>query len=63
MKEVEKERSWYKTTPERGQIWARQDSNLRPTGYEPAALTAELRALKTDKAGNGIRTRNNTLEG
>lgn len=26
-------------------IWARQDSNLRPTGYEPAALTAELRAL------------------
>jgi hypothetical protein len=26
-------------------IWARQDSNLRPTGYEPAALTTELRAL------------------
>lgn len=26
-------------------LWARQDSNLRPTGYEPAALTAELRAL------------------
>ena len=25
--------------------WARQDSNLRPTGYEPAALTPELRAL------------------
>ena len=25
--------------------WARQDSNLRPVGYEPAALTAELRAL------------------
>ena len=24
--------------------WARQDSNLRPTGYEPAALTPELRA-------------------
>ena len=24
--------------------WARQDSNLRPTGYEPDALTAELRA-------------------
>jgi hypothetical protein len=24
--------------------WARQDSNLRPTGYEPAALTAELQA-------------------
>src|SRR6185503_15765095 len=26
--------------------WARQDSNLGPTDYEPAALTAELRALK-----------------
>ena len=26
--------------------WARQDSNLRPTGYEPAALTPELRALR-----------------
>src|SRR5690349_4300015 len=25
--------------------WARQDSNLGPTDYEPAALTAELRAL------------------
>ena len=25
--------------------WARQDSNLGPTGYEPAALTTELRAL------------------
>ena len=25
-------------------LWARQDSNLRPTGYEPAALTTELRA-------------------
>ena len=24
--------------------WARQDSNLGPTDYEPAALTAELRA-------------------
>ncbi len=24
--------------------WARPDSNRRPTGYEPAALTAELRA-------------------
>ncbi len=23
----------------RGSWWARQDSNLRPTGYEPAALT------------------------
>src|SRR5262245_51726952 len=26
--------------------WARQDSNLGPTDYEPAALTAELRAPK-----------------
>src|SRR5215467_6809200 len=25
-------------------VWARQDSNLGPTDYEPAALTAELRA-------------------
>ena len=24
--------------------WALQDSNLGPTGYEPVALTAELRA-------------------
>jgi hypothetical protein len=53
--------------------WARQDSNLRPTGYEPAALTAELRALYWQKpskkslevcrAGNGTRTRDNSLEG
>ena len=27
--------------------WARQDSNLGPTDYEPAALTAELRAQAT----------------
>ena len=26
--------------------WARQDSNLGPTDYESAALTAELRALR-----------------
>ena len=26
--------------------WARQDSNLQPSGYEPLALTIELRALK-----------------
>ena len=24
--------------------WARQDSNLQPDGYEPSALTIELRA-------------------
>ena len=29
--------------------WAPQDSNLGPTGYEPAALTAELGALRSDK--------------
>src|SRR5579872_6508117 len=26
--------------------WARQDLNLRPTGYEPAALTTELQARR-----------------
>ena len=26
--------------------WARQELNLRPLGYEPTALTAELRALR-----------------
>ncbi len=25
--------------------WAQKDSNLRPTGYEPGALTTELWAL------------------
>ena len=30
-----------------GSKWAPQDSNLRPTGYEPAALTAELGAPAT----------------
>src|SRR5215472_17857797 len=25
--------------------WAREDSNLQPSGYEPLALTIELRAL------------------
>jgi hypothetical protein len=24
--------------------WARQDSNLQPSGYEPLALTIELQA-------------------
>ena len=28
-------------------LWARQDSNLGPTDYESAALTAELRALRS----------------
>jgi hypothetical protein len=37
--------------------WARQDSNLRPTGYEPAALTTELRArivLQMEERATGI---------
>ncbi len=29
------------------QEWARQDSNLHRTGYEPEALTVELRALNS----------------
>ena len=29
---------------ERCEWWARQDSNLEPDGYEPSALTIELRA-------------------
>ena len=40
------------TTHRRGlTLWARQDSNLRPSGYEPPALTAELQAL----ASGGMR--------
>ena len=31
-------------------VWALQDLNLRPTGYEPVALTAELRALNKERA-------------
>ena len=46
-------------------IWARQDLNLRPGGYEPLALTTELRArwpstdlsCRDKRAGDGIRTR------
>ena len=29
--------------------WARQGSNLRPTTYEEAALTIELRALEWER--------------
>jgi hypothetical protein len=29
--------------------WARQDSNLEPDGYEPSALTIELRALSLSR--------------
>ena len=30
--------------------WARQDSNLQPSGYEPLALTIELRARYARRA-------------
>ena len=30
--------------------WARQDSNLQPSGYEPPALTIELRARRVRRA-------------
>ena len=42
-------------------IWAHQDSNLEPTGYEPVALTVELWART--RAGDGNRTRIFGLEG
>ena len=32
----------YRESPPREVWWAHQDSNLGQTGYEPAALTAEL---------------------
>ena len=31
--------------------WAREDSNLQPSGYEPLALTIELRARAGARAG------------
>src|SRR6516165_4989911 len=37
--------------------WAREDSNLQPSGYEPLALTIELRAPKTTRAkGQAVST-------
>ena len=42
-------------------IWAPQDSNLGPTGYEPAALTAELGALEV--TGNEQLTTDNYQPG
>jgi hypothetical protein len=33
--------------------WAREDSNLQPSGYEPPALTIELRARSRHAAGAG----------
>ena len=35
----QQERCWFDFDPV---LWVQQDSNLRPTGYEPVALTAEL---------------------
>ncbi len=35
-----------KVNSEAGGEWARQGSNLRPTTYEEAALTTELRARR-----------------
>jgi hypothetical protein len=32
--------------------WAREDSNLQPSGYEPLALTIELRARPTALAAS-----------
>jgi hypothetical protein len=39
--------------------WARQDSNLQPSGYEPLALTIELRARRrgTDLVPDGLHSR------
>jgi hypothetical protein len=38
--------------------WARQVSNLRPSGYEPPALTTELRApSEGDYNMGGLNTR------
>ena len=40
-------RSWLASRSPKGEgWWALQDLNLRPTDYESAALTAELRALE-----------------
>ena len=35
---------------EHGAWWAREDSNLQPSGYEPPALTIELRARRAGAA-------------
>jgi hypothetical protein len=37
--------------------WAREDSNLQPSGYEPLALTIELRARAARACMDGIRGR------
>ena len=56
-----------KKTGNRPKRWARQESNLRPGGYEPLALTAELRA-RVNSAGEiervtGFEPVNVSLEG
>jgi hypothetical protein len=48
--------TWRDTTPV-GRWWrARRDSNPRPSGPQPDALSAELRALGSAGGGGGIRT-------
>jgi hypothetical protein len=37
--------------------WAREDSNLQPSGYEPLALTIELRARRAMIQGGKTRQR------
>ena len=44
-------------------MWARKDSNLEPIGYEPTALPLSYRPLLLKRAADGIRTRENSLEG
>jgi hypothetical protein len=36
--------SYWKHWSTKREWWAREDSNLQPSGYEPLALTIELRA-------------------
>ena len=37
--------------------WAREDSNLQPSGYEPLALTIELRARAACYTGENAVTK------
>src|SRR5215510_11789517 len=43
-----------RSSPQRKRLdsgwWAREDSNLQPSGYEPLALTIELRARRSGSA-------------
>lgn len=45
-------------------LWACQDSNLEPIGYEPTALPLSYRPSPAPlRAADGIRTRDKSLEG